>query len=250
MLTKEQKKQQVSNTTDEIKNSKTLVFADFTGVGVEDLRGLKNQLRQSGAKFVVVKKRLLNIALKQSGIDLDALQFSGPVGTVFTAGVITSVAGDLHKFGQGKSGYKVLGAYDIEKNVFLDEDDFTVIAKLPSREVLIAMIMGGITGPVRAFMSIVKQLSERSSTNNESNTNELIASEKVEEEAVGTEERTEKVPVSETVSEESKQQATQAPPENSKEGSESSAPEAVEGQGKVEDVPQENGENPPAGGEK
>jgi len=160
MLTKTQKREQVAKATDEIKKSKNLIFADFSGVSVEDIRGLKKELREAGAQFTVVKKRLLNLALKKTGASLDTMQFDGPVGTVFATGDLTSVASRIYKFGKGKESFKVLGAYDTDKNSFLDADAFTMIAKLPSREILIAQIMGGISGTVRAFMSIVKQLSE------------------------------------------------------------------------------------------
>jgi large subunit ribosomal protein L10 len=174
VLTRTQKKEQVAKAADEIKKSKTLIFADFSGVGVENLRGLKRDLREAGAKFTIVKKRLLNLALQRADIDFDAMQFEGPVGTVFVPEDITSVASKMHKFGISNKTFQVVGAYDVEKNSFLNSDEFTVIAKLPSRDILIAQIMGGITGPLRAFMSIVKQLSEKSSTNNESVTSELI----------------------------------------------------------------------------
>jgi len=161
MLTKTQKKEQITSAAENLKTSSSLIFADFTGVGVEEIRKLKNDLRQAGANFSIVKKRLLNIALKRQGIDLDALQFTGPVGTVFAPDDLTAVAAKVYKFGQAAKTFQVLGAYDLKINSFLSRDEFMVIAKLPSREVLLAQIMGGITGPLRAFMSIVKQLAEK-----------------------------------------------------------------------------------------
>jgi large subunit ribosomal protein L10 len=164
MLNRTQKKEQVAGAAEEIKNSKSLIFADFTGVGVEAVRKLKSDLREAGAKFSIVKKRLLNIALKREGVELDAMQFSGPVGTVFAPEDLTSVAAKVYKFSQEAKTFQVLGAYDFGNKSFLNSDEFMVIAKLPSREILLAQIMGGITGPLRAFMSIVKQLSERPAT--------------------------------------------------------------------------------------
>jgi len=168
MLTRAQKKQKVDEGAKLIKESKNLIFADFSGVPVTEIQRLKNELREAGAKFQVLKKRLLKIAIKRAGADFDPTQFEAQVGTFFLSEDLTSVASKIHKFSKdlAKKGknFTVLSAYDLEKKTALSAEEFTAIAKLPTREVLIAMIMGGITGPLRAFMSIVKQLSERQPT--------------------------------------------------------------------------------------
>lgn len=165
MLTRTEKQEQVKEGTKLIKDSKNLVFADFTSVPVSEIQRLKKELKEAGVKFQVLKKRLLAIALKRAGVDFDPTQFDSQVGTFFLSGDLTTAAGKIHKFAKDiektKKQFKVLSAYDVEKKQAVGVAEFTAIAKLPTREVLIAMVMGGITGPVRAFMSIVKQLSEK-----------------------------------------------------------------------------------------
>jgi large subunit ribosomal protein L10 len=164
MLTKEQKIKSVAEQAEKIKNSKSIIFTDFSGVPTKDIEILKNQLKESNSEYKVVKKRLLKIALTRAGIDFDPLSKTAPIGAIFSPEEITTTAGPVYKFSKDlakkKISFDILGAYDGQENKVLSDEEFLVIAKLPSREVLLAQIMGGITGPLRAFMSIVKQLSD------------------------------------------------------------------------------------------
>ena len=54
-----------------------------------------------------------------------------------------------------------MGAYDSVEKKFLNLEEFTVIAKLPSKEVLLAQLVGTVSGPLRAFMYVIDQLSKR-----------------------------------------------------------------------------------------
>lgn len=168
MLTKEEKKKIIKESADYIAKSKNLVFADFSGVDTEAIKKLKQELKKSGANFRVTKKTLLKLALKEAGYDFDPLQFTAQLGVVFAPKELTSVANQIYKFSKelakSKKNFQILGSYDLEKKNFLTAEDFVVIAKLPSREVLLAQLLGVLSGPIRAFMYIVDQLSKRSPT--------------------------------------------------------------------------------------
>ena len=165
MLNKAQKKQHIDKSAEMVKASKTLVFADFTGVDTASLRRLKIEVKKAGAAFKVFKKRLLNITLKELGVEFNPMQFKSQIGTFFIPEDLSSVAGTIHKFAKelakAKKNFIVLGAYDLVGKQAVSAADFTVIAKLPGREVLLSMVIGGITGPLRAFMYIVSELAKK-----------------------------------------------------------------------------------------
>jgi len=168
MLTKEQKKKQVALGEDLLKKSKTLVFADFTGVDTGSVRRIKIEVKKVGAAFKVIKKRLLKLAFKNLGIDFDPLQYAAQVGTFFIPEDLSSVAGPIHKFAKDlakeKKEFKVLGAYDLANKAAISLEDFNAIAKLPGRETLLAMVLGAITGPLRAFMYLANEIGKKQST--------------------------------------------------------------------------------------
>lgn len=164
MLTRSEKQQEIAEGTKAISGSKNLVFADFTGVPTAEIRKLKIELRKIGAAYRVMKKRLLNLALKRSNVPVDATTFSGQVATVFIPGELTEAAAPLYKFQRdmvkAKKNFAVLGAYDLGMKQAITVEQFTAIAKLPSREVLLAQVLGGMTGTLRKFMYTLGEIAK------------------------------------------------------------------------------------------
>lgn len=167
MLTKAQKKEQVAKSKEQIQASQALIFADFSGVSIADMARLKKALKEKGASFKVFKKRLLSIAFKDAGVDFDLMQFKAPVGTIFSESELTSVAGSVYKFSKEleKKGipFRVVGAFDRQEMKAIDEKDFLVIAKLPSRHDLLGMTASVMSGPIRAFMYLIEQVASSKS---------------------------------------------------------------------------------------
>ena len=154
MLNKTQKKIQVASSIEEIKKSQSLVFADFTGVSTPQVQTLKLALKTMGAKFKVYKKSLLKIAMKQLGVAVDSEKFESQLGTVFAPKGIYDVAATVAKFSKdllknSKKEFKILGAYDATEKKFIDPAQFALIAKLPSREILLAQIAMMLTMPIK-----------------------------------------------------------------------------------------------------
>jgi len=166
MLTKVEKKEHVAASGKLIAGSKALVFADFSGAPTKEVNKLKNELKKVGATYKVFKKRLLKIALKDAGITAAELDVKAPVVTVFAPDDLTSVAGAIYKFSKElaklKIDFKVLGAFDREGNRAVPLTEFNVIAKLPSREVLLGQVVGTMTGPLRKFMVVLNEIAKKS----------------------------------------------------------------------------------------
>ncbi len=175
MKTKAQKSEEIKEAGELLSKNANLIFTDFTGVSFEFLKKLKAQLKKSGATFKVVKKRLLKVAMKEQGVEFDPVQFESQLGTIFIPGSLSESASVVYKFAKevakekksGKAGsgfageFKLLGAFDIKEKKFMTAEEFLVIAKLPSREVLLGMVLGGMTGPLRAFMYLLQELAKR-----------------------------------------------------------------------------------------
>lgn len=165
MLTKAQKKEHVAVSAKLIAGSKSLVFADFSGAPTKDIEKLKADLKKVGATYKVFKKRLLKIALKEAGITAAELDVKAPIVAMFAEGDMTSVAAPVFKFSKElakrKVNFKVLGAYDREGNKPMTVAEFNVIARLPSREVLLAQVMNVMQGPLRKFLATVNEVAAK-----------------------------------------------------------------------------------------
>ncbi|MBM3281456.1 MAG: 50S ribosomal protein L10 [Candidatus Harrisonbacteria bacterium] len=156
MLTKKQKQAHIAEAVETMKASNSLLFADFSGVPVKDIRVLRTLLRELNAKMSVYKKRLMKVAFKEAGIEYDPTQFDAQAATIFVMGDVIEVANKLSKFvkelEKQKKELKVLGGYNFAEKQEITAKDFVTLSKLPTRAVLITQIAFSLSYPVRSLM--------------------------------------------------------------------------------------------------
>ena len=164
MKTKQQKQEELRKGKELLEKSNVLIFTDFTNVTAENLRRLRRELKASGAAFLVIKKRLLNLLFKEKGIEFDSRKFKLSLGTVFSqdiekaAGVVFKLMKELNVEKE-----KIIGGYDIAAKNFIESEKVLMIGQLPSREVLLAQLASVIAAPLRSLLYILSEKSQRSS---------------------------------------------------------------------------------------
>jgi large subunit ribosomal protein L10 len=170
MKTRAQKEEELANARALFDKSQALIFADFTKITAENLRKLRQELKKADANFLVIKKRILGILLKEKGIDVDLKQFKTSVGTIFSEADSEHIAGPAFKFfsgmevpeGAAKDVWikKILAGYDISGKTSMNAEQIIYIGKLPPREVVLAQLLGMLAAPIRSFMYILDQKSK------------------------------------------------------------------------------------------
>ena len=70
--TKQQKEALIKELAEKLKVSKSVVFSDYKGLQVKDMTLLRRELRASGVELKVLKKTLINLAMKKAGIEADS----------------------------------------------------------------------------------------------------------------------------------------------------------------------------------
>lgn len=152
MLTKDQKKKIVSDLSENIKDSMSAVFVDYRGLKVKDLTALKKELRESGVKFKVAKKTLIEKALKDSGIDMGVKNLEGQIAVALSGDEITG-AKIIEKFGKTNENLKILAGV-LEKKL-MGAAEVRELAKLPGKEELLAKLVGTLNAPVSGFVNVL-----------------------------------------------------------------------------------------------
>lgn len=165
-LTKQEKTNLIERANKNLQQSKAAVFAEFNGVLTEDFKRLRRELKKVGADLKIIKKRLLNIALRKSGIAFDPAGAKAQLGTIFSKEELTNLAGLVYKFSRDiikskKGQFTVLGAYDASAKRLVDANEFKVIATLPPREVLLAQIAMMLTMPLKQMMMVLNERSKK-----------------------------------------------------------------------------------------
>ena len=168
MLTKEEKKQAIALGEEIIGKSKNVLFADFTGVPTAEVRKLRMLMKETGGTFTVIKKRLLHIALKNKGIDFDpSAKFARQAGMIASSLEVFEIAGKIQaivkEIAKAKKELKILGGVDLVTKKEISAAEFVIIAKLPSREVLLTQIAFMLTMPIK---KVLVALNERAKQTN------------------------------------------------------------------------------------
>lgn len=170
MKTRAQKETELANARELFDKSQALIFADFTKITAEKLRTLRIELKKSGANFLVIKKRILGILLREKGIDVDLKRFKTSVGTIFSEADSEHIAGPAFKFfsgmevaeGEAKDVWikKILAGYDIKGSAAMDAEQIIYIGKLPPREVVLTQLLGMLAAPIRSFLYVLSEKSK------------------------------------------------------------------------------------------
>ncbi|MEK9173888.1 MAG: 50S ribosomal protein L10 [Patescibacteria group bacterium] len=154
MQTKQQKEVLVQGVVDKIKDSKALVFANYQGVNVKDITELRRELRKSGSGWQVLKKTLLNIALKNAGIEVNGRELSGQIGVAYSHDEVAAakVLADFVKAHKGTQ-FTIEGGSLGDKN--LTAVEVQALAKLPSQDELRAKLVGTLQAPISGFVRVL-----------------------------------------------------------------------------------------------
>lgn len=153
MQTKAQKKEIIKNLSQEIKNSKGVVFSDFKGLNVKDMTEVRKELRAQGIEMQVLKKTLITLALKDAGIELDAKKMEGQIAVAASDKDEIAAAKIIAKFAKANENLKIAGGLLGEE--VLTKEEVENLAKLPSKEELLAKMVGSLNAPVSGFVNVL-----------------------------------------------------------------------------------------------
>ena len=152
--TREQKEADVKILAEAFSSSKIAVKTDYRGLDVPAINDLRNQLREADVSYKVSKNTLLKVAIAQTNQkQADTSIFTGPMAIAFGQDEAQTCK-IIADFAKANQNLEILGAIDETGNM-LSREEVMVLAKLPSREVLIAMTVGTIAAPLSGFVRVL-----------------------------------------------------------------------------------------------
>ncbi|MFH1946866.1 MAG: 50S ribosomal protein L10 [Candidatus Magasanikbacteria bacterium] len=151
--TKQQKEETIKLLVDSIKNSKSVVFANFQGLKVKESEELRQKCREQNIGIVASKKTLVKKALAEAGFDVDTKSFEGGVSALFGMEDEVAPAQIVSNFAKKHNVVSFFGGV-LEGN-FIDATKVTELSKLPSKQELYARLVGTINAPVSGFVNVL-----------------------------------------------------------------------------------------------
>jgi len=155
----EMKKAVVAEIKEKLVAAKSVVLIDYRGLTVAEVTELRNQCRKAGVEYAVLKNTMVNLAAKEAGIEGLEGYLKGPTAVAFGMEDAVAPAKVLTEFIKKTKKTEVkCGLLDGQ---ILDAAGVEALAAIPSREVLIAKIMGSMMSAVSKFVYVVEAIRKK-----------------------------------------------------------------------------------------
>lgn len=156
-MVREAKSYVVEQLAERIKNAQFTTMTDFSGLKVTDLNNLRDELREAGGEYRVVKNRLFLLALNNFSLQGDpSSQLTGPTGVVFSKDDALQPVKVAVNYSKKFKKFNIKGG--IVGRRVLSEAEVKVAATIPSQEYLYAQVVGAFQSPLSGLASTLNGL--------------------------------------------------------------------------------------------
>ena len=154
-MQKEDKERVVAELTEKLRSSDTMIVADYRGLTMPQIDGLRSKLIDSGARFTVVKNTLTRRAAEAAGADALLALLEGPSAIAFVEadGDAVAVAKALHDSARDTKVLEIRGG--VMQGRVISGPDVEELAKLPPLDVLRGQVIGAIIAPLNAIAGLI-----------------------------------------------------------------------------------------------
>ncbi len=145
------KKLMAKETKERLKESPGFFVASFKAMAVSEQEELRRKLKEIDVSLFVVKNRIAKRAFKELKQEAVAALLQGPAAITLGGCDSISISKALVNFAGKHENFKILGAY-LDEQV-LDLSSVKTLASIPSKEVLLAQIVGGFKSPIQGLVT-------------------------------------------------------------------------------------------------
>ncbi len=155
----ELKKQQVAALKERLDGSIAGVVVDYKGISVEDDTKLRKELREAGVEYTVVKNTLLGRAIDGTSLADMGSALEGTTAIATSKDDYVAAARILGKYADKSNSFALKTGYLDGEVISLEK--LEALAKLPSREVLLATVLSAFNAPIASFARAVQAIVDK-----------------------------------------------------------------------------------------
>ena len=152
-MNRDQKVQEVKSLAERVEKAKTLIFAGYRGLKVSEVTDLRTKLRKGQSTFKVVKNRLMKRVLKEKGLEQLDAYFRDPTALATSDTDPINPAKILVEFAKANNRLEIKGGF--MDGAVLTAKDIDALAKMPSREVLLARALASMQAPATNMAGVL-----------------------------------------------------------------------------------------------
>lgn len=151
--TRAQKGEIVDELSQKLGKMKSVVFTSISGYSVADANSLRTKGREVGIEVMIAKKTLLKRALEQNGFNIASEDLEGSILTTIGLDDEVAAAKLMAEFAKDRETIQIVGG--ILEGKFVGSDAIKQLATLPSREQLLAKLVGSLNAPIYGFVNVL-----------------------------------------------------------------------------------------------
>jgi large subunit ribosomal protein L10 len=155
-----QKEALVNEVKEKLQKSNSVVLVDYKGINVEDVTELRKRFRTAEVEYKVYKNTLFKRAASELGIETLHEYLQGTVAVAFGYNDAVAPAKTINQFIKDKPKTPISVKAGYIEGKIMDAKDVKALGDLPSREVLIAMLLGGLQGTIRNLAYALNTIKE------------------------------------------------------------------------------------------
>ncbi len=148
------KTKNIEEIKEKIDKAQSIVLVDYRGLNVEQLTELRSRYREAGVDYKVYKNTMMQFAFKDAGLEEFNEFLKGPSAVAFGYDDPVQAAKITSEFAKNNDKLEIKAG--IVDGKIIDVDGVKSLAELPSREVLIAQVLGGFNAPIQGFANVLQ----------------------------------------------------------------------------------------------
>lgn len=145
----------IEEVKDKLNSAKLAILTDFQGMNVAEMTELRKLLRSANTDYKVYKNTLTRLAAEQLGINELEKYLVGPTALVFGKSDDLVTPAKIIKDFSARHQHLKIKAGILNKKV-ISPEDVVSLTSLPPKEILIAMVLGGLQAPVSKLLSVLQ----------------------------------------------------------------------------------------------
>jgi large subunit ribosomal protein L10 len=154
MVIRPEKVAMIATLKETMANAKGAVLTDYRGIKVAQDTKLRRKMREAGVQYSVIKNNMASIAAKEAGIEGLDDYLKGPLAMVSSDKDPVAAAKLISEFIKENRIMEIKGGL-VEGKV-IDAEGVKSLANLPSREVLLARLLGSMQSPITGFVTVLQ----------------------------------------------------------------------------------------------
>jgi large subunit ribosomal protein L10 len=153
--TRAQKEDTVAKLTDKFSKANSVVFTDYTGMTMSDLMEMRQKLREISAEFTITKNNLVEIALKNAGLELtDDKVLAGQTATLFAFGDEVAPIAELTKALKASQKGEIKAGF--VNGEMINKARVIQLSTLPSKDQLRGQVVGALGAPLYGIVGVLQ----------------------------------------------------------------------------------------------